>query len=174
MTKLFWGFLFVMLDYPVNIGPCSFSLFPDFIGYILLASGCTPLYFESPHFDKAGGISIVAILITSILFVMGLVGITSTLLTIGELICLVMVCSHAVSGILDTEVKYGRNMGGQRLYNLWITIIVLTVVTVLLSFAPVLNLFAAPLIVAIFVVHVIFLMYMRKCSKVYDELRRTW
>lgn len=173
MTKLFWGFLFIMLDYTVHIGRCSFSLFPDFIGYILLASGCTPLYFESPHFDKAGGISIIAALITGILFVIGLVGIASPLLSIGELICFVMVCSHAVSGIRDTEVKYGRNLGGQRLYDLWITSIVLSVVSVLLAFIPLLNLFALPLLVATFVVHVIFLMYMRKCSKVYDELRRT-
>lgn len=171
MNKLFWGFLFVMLDFTIHIGHGSFSLFPDFIGYILLASGSRELYFESAHFDKAGGISIIAAFITGILFVMGLLGFSSPLLSIGELICFVMVCSHAVSGILDTETKYGRNLGGQRLYNLWVTSIVLSVVTVLLAFIPLLNLFALPLLVASFVVHVIFLIHMRKCSNVYDELR---
>ncbi len=172
MTKLFWGFLFVMLDYTVHIGRCSLSVLPDFIGYMLLASGCCPLNFESEHFGKAGSISKIAALITGITFLMGLLGFGSPLLEFGELICFVMVCMHAVYGIQDTEAKYHRSLGGRNLHSLWVTSMVLSVVTLLAGFIPVLNLLAIPLIVASFVVNVVFLVYLYQCGKTYTEVRR--
>ncbi len=173
MTKLFWGLLFVMLDYTIHIGRCSFSVLPDFIGYILLASACNPLNFESEYFGKAGGISVIAAFITGITFLMGLLGGRSLLLELGELICFVMVCRHIIYGILYTEPNYGRNLGGERLHSLWISSIVMSVAAIVVAFIPLLNLLAIPLMLATLVVNTIFLANIYKCGRTYEELRRT-
>ncbi|MHB9094976.1 MAG: hypothetical protein ACYC21_09905 [Eubacteriales bacterium] len=48
-AKLFWGFLFVLLDFRIQ----GFDIFPDIVGYLLIYSGLGQLIVLNPHFQQA-------------------------------------------------------------------------------------------------------------------------
>jgi hypothetical protein len=48
-AQIFWGLLLVLLDFRIN----RVDLFPDFLGYILVAIGCRELANVSRHFATA-------------------------------------------------------------------------------------------------------------------------
>jgi len=51
--QIFWGLLLVILDLSIN----HIDLLPDFVGYILVALGCSGLATESRHFGRAAALS---------------------------------------------------------------------------------------------------------------------
>jgi len=48
-SQLFWGLLLVILDFSIN----GFDLFPDIVGYLLVAAGCSGLADMSHRFSTA-------------------------------------------------------------------------------------------------------------------------
>ncbi|KAB2328541.1 hypothetical protein F7731_25295 [Cytobacillus depressus] len=55
INKIFWGLIIVLVD--INI--VYFDILPDFIGYIIIASGLSHLQTYSPYFSKAKIFSII-------------------------------------------------------------------------------------------------------------------
>jgi len=39
MSRIFTGFLFIFLDFNLNLGNSQIGLIPDFIGYIIMLGG---------------------------------------------------------------------------------------------------------------------------------------
>lgn len=58
--KLFWGFLFVMVDFRLQ----GIDILPDIIGYILFAIGFNRLAEYSIYFKKAGSFNMVMIFVS--------------------------------------------------------------------------------------------------------------
>lgn len=58
--KLYWGFLFVMIDFRIM----GFDILPDTIGYILFALGFSILASNSIHFIKARNFNVVMIVLS--------------------------------------------------------------------------------------------------------------
>lgn len=53
-SKLFWGFLIILLDFRIQ----GFDILPDIIGYLMICSGLTQLFYLSEHFKHAKKYSI--------------------------------------------------------------------------------------------------------------------
>jgi len=52
-AQVFWGLLLVILDFKIN----RIDILPDFLGYILVAIGCSGLASISRHFSTASTLS---------------------------------------------------------------------------------------------------------------------
>ena len=63
-NKLYWGFLFVMIDFKIN----GFDILPDIIGYIFFAVGFSMLAVNSIYFVKARNFNI-PMIILSVFFI---------------------------------------------------------------------------------------------------------
>lgn len=48
-SKLFWGFLILLLDFRIN----GFDIIPDLIGYLFISNGLGMLNTWNPHFEQA-------------------------------------------------------------------------------------------------------------------------
>ena len=58
--KLFWGFLFVMIDFRIQ----GFDIIPDVIGYILFAVGFHMLAVNSTFFKKAENFNYIMVIVS--------------------------------------------------------------------------------------------------------------
>jgi hypothetical protein len=63
--QIFWGLLFAILDLNIN----GFDLLPDFVGYFLIAAGCSGLASESKHFSTAQTWSLTLAILALVSFV---------------------------------------------------------------------------------------------------------
>jgi hypothetical protein len=52
MKNLFIGFIFVFLDFNLNISNSKIGLIPDFIGYLIIINGLMDMSEESTRFIK--------------------------------------------------------------------------------------------------------------------------
>lgn len=59
-NQLYWGFLFTMLDFRIQ----GFDVLPDFVGYLLFASGFEILAANSMYFKKASKLNIPMIILS--------------------------------------------------------------------------------------------------------------
>jgi len=59
-NQLYWGFLFTMLDFRIQ----GFDVLPDFVGYLLFASGFGILAANSMYFKKASKLNIPMIILS--------------------------------------------------------------------------------------------------------------
>jgi hypothetical protein len=99
---LFWGLLLVIVDVAVN----GFDLLPDFIGYIVIASGCGGLLAVSPRFGTARTLSI-ALVGTSLLEVFA----RGNLPPAWTLVGFVLSCSmiwFLLGGLMDLTMQHQR------------------------------------------------------------------
>jgi len=60
LNNLFWGFLFISLDFRI----CGFDILPDVIGFILFAMAFSQLKEHSQHFSKASTLNIFTIILS--------------------------------------------------------------------------------------------------------------
>jgi hypothetical protein len=58
--QLYWGFLFVMVDFRIQ----GFDVLPDVIGYMLFAAGLGALASESVHFGPASRLNVAMIFLS--------------------------------------------------------------------------------------------------------------
>lgn len=60
-SKLYWGFLFIMIDFKIQ----GFDILPDIVGYILFAVGFSVLAANSEYFKKAANFNIPMIILSA-------------------------------------------------------------------------------------------------------------
>ncbi|MGZ9584524.1 hypothetical protein [Paenibacillus marinisediminis] len=122
---VFWGLLFVLLDFKVQ----GFDILPDIIGLILLIIGYTQLSSENEHFKRARTISIVYAVITIMTWVFPinydigmspstLTGIAILLSFIFVAVDLILIYSHC-SGIEEVARKLGQYEFAERAMSRW-------------------------------------------------------
>lgn len=147
MSKLFVGFIFVLLDFNLNLGESVvLGLIPDFVGYIFLFRGLGELERESRHFQALrpwviglGGYSLV-------IYVLDLLGISAWLDWIGLLlgiaymiVCLYMVY-RIVLGVQDMETTYKCDLNASRMNACWMGVAITQVLSYVAVFMPILAL----------------------------------
>lgn len=52
MNRLFWGLIFVVLDWKFTLGTAVFEIMPDFLGFYLLMKGMEELAVRSRVFER--------------------------------------------------------------------------------------------------------------------------
>ena len=60
LSKFYWGFLFIMVDFRLN----GIDLLPDIVGFILFAVGFGLLAAESDYFNQARKLNMVMIILS--------------------------------------------------------------------------------------------------------------
>lgn len=172
MRNIFIGFIFIFLDFNLDLGNSRIGLIPDFIGYIALINGLVEMAEESPLFMKVKPYASGMAVYCGILYVMDLLGISVSL---GGLAYILAIISTAISlyisynivmGIIDMESKYSKNFNGDSLKSSWTTLAVLNVLTfVLLLFPPI----AFICMIVTFIVTIFFLVAINTSKNLYYD-----
>lgn len=115
MRQIFWGMLFLFLDFNLNLGSSSIGLIPDFAGCIFLIRGLDALAGESVRFVQARPWAVATAAYTGITWTLDLLGIHlgifSLVLGLGNLALCVYLSWLIVQGILQTEQSKGCQPG---------------------------------------------------------------
>lgn len=112
--KLYWGFLFVMIDFKIQ----GFDILPDIVGYILFAIGFSILAERSTYFKKSSKYN-VPMIILSILSIyepqnqksgiqLGQFGLLSIPIAIAGLVFSLIVVYNLFMGIKDMAQTQGQ------------------------------------------------------------------
>lgn len=119
--NIFWGLIFVSFNF--NLG--FINIFPDFIGYLFIISGCAKLSEEEIAFKKVNKIGMVLVALTLIDYVRGIIlpftsesitaySFLSILITlilgIGELYIVYHICKGIYNMASHNEVEYLMKM----------------------------------------------------------------
>ena len=129
MGQIFWGMLFLFLDFNLTVGNSLIGLIPDFVGCIFLIRGVDLLRGESIRFVQARPWALR----------LKLTGIFSLVLGLGNLALSIYLSWLIVQGILQTEQSRGCFLGGQMLRQAWLAAIIAAALSYPLAFVPVLN-----------------------------------
>ncbi len=110
MNKLFWGFIFVFLNFNIDIGAVRIGLVPTFVGYLLFYAGLSELAEESPRFEKRRPFCMAMMVYTGIFWVCDFFGLSiivppavSILLSLVSSACSLYISYGIVWGIGDIE-----------------------------------------------------------------------
>ena len=68
MHRLFWGLLFVLLDWPVTVGRATVEILPDFLGFYLLMRAMERMADRSVRFNRGRHWAFGLSLLSGILF----------------------------------------------------------------------------------------------------------
>lgn len=145
MSNLFIGLLLVFLDFNLNLGNITIGLIPDFLGYIYMVKGLKELARESMNFRKVEPYASGMIIYTGILYVLDLVGfsalgIISQLLAVISALISLYISYLCVLGVKDMEVMNKQNLNGENLLANWKVMAVCSVLSLILTFIPIINL----------------------------------
>lgn len=122
MLKIFIGFLFVFIDFPVS----GFDIAADFIGHILVYLGLNE-YPDIASFKKAKPFTIVLLIKSLIFTILGIFikadnsvfMIVSAVLAIVFAVVTLCQLYHFTKGVGELEEKTGLNLNYQKLFSLW-------------------------------------------------------
>lgn len=68
MNRLFWGLIFVLLDWKVTLGTATVGLLPDFLGFYLIMKGMESLGSRSNAFNKGRHLAFGLAILSAILY----------------------------------------------------------------------------------------------------------
>ena len=116
MRQIFWGMLFLFLDFNLTVKHSLIGLIPDFVGCIFLIRGLDLLRGESIRFVQARPWALAAAVYTGFTWLLDLLrlnltGIFSLLLGLGNLALSIYLSWLIVQGILQTEQSRGCFLG---------------------------------------------------------------
>lgn len=172
MTYIFYGLILILLDFSFNLGNFTIGLIPDFIGYILMIKGLDEIINESEKFTKIRPYVQGMAIYTGITYVVDLFGISRSLgivaiiLSIVSVVMSLYITYHIIVGLKDIEGKRGIDLNSDKLYSLWIAMVVLWGLYYIVLIIPIIALIA---ILAVLGVSIIFLVEYNKSKKVYED-----
>lgn len=168
MNLIFIGYILIFFHFKIN----GIDLLPDFVGYLLIASGLGRLEEQSELFVKARPWAYVMSVISIFYGIAGLFGITYgpafvvlNLATGAASLYLMYLIGH---GIYDTEQKRQLDLGGAKFLTLWKVQAVLTMlaqVSAALNIGLVVYIVLLPALIA----NIVFLVYLYRAKKVLEE-----
>ncbi len=180
MTKIFWGFIFIFLDFHVGVDHMKISFIPDFVGYILIYQGFTEFRQESGYFEKARPLAMALSVLTGVTFILDFIGISATnsilsdIFTVSILAIDIYMMYCLISGIGEMEYKEHRDYNAASLKSLWITTVILELVTLVGSYLSLFTMYGIYTTIillvtvatlAAFVIHIIFLVKFNNTRK---------
>jgi hypothetical protein len=176
VNNIFYGLLFVFLDFDVTFGYSKVGFIPDFIGYILIFTGLAELTAGNDRFSRARPFAIAMAVYTAILYVMDLFAVP---LYLGALISFVLglastlmslyISYNIVMGIKDLEAALGQDLNGGPLFSTWTALAILSLALYVLILIPGLNFIC---MIAGLVVGIVFLVLMSRTKNLYYYGRR--
>ncbi|HEY5466058.1 MAG TPA: hypothetical protein VIL27_03395 [Clostridia bacterium] len=177
MRRIFHGFMFVFLDFNLNLGASSIDLIPDFIGYIMIVQGLDELAEYSPRFVRirpyAAGMAIYSV-IGYVFAVLGLsVGlgpVIHMILTLAETIVSLKICFEILMGIMDMEDFSRQNLNTHSLLYVWKWLAVTTIASGVFAYlTPGLVLLSLLTVMIALVVMIAWLVSFSKTANLYEE-----
>lgn len=172
MKNIFVGFILIFLDFNLNLGQSTIGLVPDFIGYLVMANGLVEMARESNLFIEikpyATGMSI----FTGVLYVMDFLGVSATFGVLSFLFALIStvisltISFSIVMGVIDMERKNNKFLNGIALKSTWNILVVFNIlayIALLFSYGSII------VIIATFIVHILFLVDLNKSKNLYYD-----
>lgn len=149
MNRLFWGLLFVLLDFEAKVGSATLGLLPDFVGCWLLMKGMEELADENKCFDRGRHWAFGLMLLHLVLYGGKLLG-ADAMAAVG-LWCLgligfgleVYLIRRMIAGIRQMEESHGWVLQSGKLREMWLIQAVMGGIAYLLSWVPLVKIFAA-------------------------------
>ena len=167
------GFLFIFLDFSLNLGNSKIGLIPDFIGYIIMIKGLEEMAEESNFFIKIKPYVTGMAIYSGFLYFMDLfgasvsLGIMTYLFTLTSIVVSLYISYNIVMGVIEMEGTYHTFLNGNTLKSTWQFLAIFNV----LSFVSLLILVAAIFfILATFVVAICFLVAFSNSKNRYYEI----
>lgn len=139
MSKLFWGFFFLFINFNLNVNQYTLNVLPPFVGYILLWQGMRQLEGESEVFRGPQPFAVGMAIYTGILWLGDLLGIGSPGSWLGTLLGLIaMVVSLYVSwavvqAVRDMEERREADINGASMQLAWTVMAVAQVASYVLA-----------------------------------------
>ena len=143
MKNIFLGFLFVMLDFNLNIGASTIGLIPDFIGFWFFIKGMEELTEESNTLAKNIGLSMVLMVCSGVIYLIELLGIQLGLL--GIIIGLAMTIAQlyleyqVITGMFELEAYNNHYFGADDCKTKWIFAMAMILLNYVFMWFPIIN-----------------------------------
>lgn len=172
MNRLFWGLLFVALDFELNPGSVTIGLLPDFIGWYLLMKGMEALAEENRYFDRGRHWAFALCLLNVVLYgadllnPSGMNAFAMWMLGLAGLCVGVYVTGSMIRGIRQMEEDHHRQLHSEKLKIMWMIQAVMGILAHLFSWLPLVGEFTAA---AAVVTAVCLLIAMYGTAKCYEE-----
>lgn len=158
MQNIFWGFLFVMLDFNLNIGASTIGLIPDFIGFWLLNKGMSELSTESDIFSKKSGLALILMACSMVIYVIDLLGLSLGLFEIVIGIAMTVAQLYleykVLMGMFELEEYNHTHLGADDCKTKWIIAMVMILLNFVLVWIPGINIVT---IIVTFILCIVFL-----------------
>ena len=142
MKKMFYGLLFVLFSFTLSLGSLRLEIFPDFVGFILLALGMGEMAPRSGQLARAIPFAWGMAVYTAVLYVLKMLSVPVQLDILFWLLGAVALAVslwiryRIVRGILELEEKWERSLQGEHLKMLWQFEAALSGVCYLLNWIP--------------------------------------
>lgn len=172
MQTIFYGFLFVFLDFNLNLNGVVLGLLPDFVGFLLIARGLREIEALNSRFVRVRPWVIGMVVYTLILYMLDLMAgsvkmdLLSLLLGIAGLVVQLYISFQIVTGITELETERSWHLQGQQLKTVWTYMAVLNGIAYVFCILPLLNVFC---VIASCVVGICFLVFFHKTAALYRE-----
>ena len=160
MKLIFWGLVLVFFDFNLNIGACSVSVLPGFVGYWLIRRGMGQV--DCDAYIRANPWVIAGIIYSAIVWVLNCIGllkgsVVEILSIVIEPVIQLVVLHRITKGICELEDTHGWDLYGRSLKTAWLMVAVWTVLSRLMNVLGVASLAVLALLVTYaFVLYYIF------------------
>lgn len=174
MQNIFLGFLFVMLDFNLDIGASTIGLIPDFIGFWLLNKGMSELSIESDTFGKKSGLALILMACSIVIYVIDLLGLSLGLfeivIGIAMTIAKLYLEYQVLMGMFELEEYNHTHLGADDCKTKWIFAMVMILLNFVLVWIPLINIFA---IIVAFIMGIVFLVSVNTFKNNYLEVKNS-
>lgn len=167
MINLFIGYIFIFFHIKIN----GIDLLADFIGYILIYRGLCALSDEAEAFRKAKPWTLAMVIVEIIRFANNFIGILPSsagliILNLITMIVSIYIMYLVSTGIYQTEKRNGLELNSGKILTVWKFQAVFTIASVALAWILLLASLSA---MAGMITNIVFLVYLYKASKIYEN-----
>jgi len=175
MGNLFWGFVFILLDFNITVNNSVIGLIPDFIGFILIFRGLNELRNFSTKFTKIQPFVSLMIFLKMIAYVMDFFGISAQIQTILIPVGIVFLVMYLyieytiICGIQDMEQSLGADLEVKMLFSVWK---IVAFCCILANIAWIISSAVAFVFIIISIIaNIMFLVSLHNSKKLYEQNR---
>lgn len=172
MSRIFWGFLFIMVHFNITAGNSVIQILPDFIGYFLILSGVDGLKNLASGFEKIRGWVFLMAILKTVAWLFSLVGLPplnhpfTVIVSIVLLILGLYIQYYVVFGIREMEEAQKMDLHSASLLSMW----KITAVCSVLSYISLaVNWLGVIFIILSVIADLAFLYYLWQAKTVYEQ-----
>lgn len=170
MKNILIGFIFILLDFTLNLSNTKIDLIPDLVGYLFILSGLNEMSRESVMFNKTKPFATAMAVYSGLLFFVDLMGGSISfgglnyILALISIVVALNISYQIVMGVIDIEGQYNRNLNGNSLKSTWT---LLAIFRILAFFFMVIPLFSILCIIGAFILDICFLVAFNSSKNLY-------